>query len=185
MDECWCIRRIQCRNHYGISRRQLGNDQAVFWVVEIKYEASNSDNLAVITTWNRNGPTGSLQIYKSLWFNFSLKCESTDRTTRGSSLTPSISESFPTNCTPGDETAIQMIGDFHESIRLNCRIYAPRFSPSLAKSILMLKLFFSSSAQEQLAIVQEYLRWRCCCQWWFRNCVWCPIWSWRLICIWT
>ena len=61
---------------------------------------------------------------RSLWFNFAVKRESAQRPTRGSlSPTPSINK-ISSSCTPGDETAIQMIDDFHEHIRLYGRSYA-------------------------------------------------------------
>ena len=47
---------------------------------------------------------------RSLWFNFAVKRELPQRSVRGSSPSLSISD-ISSSCTPGDETAIQMIDD--------------------------------------------------------------------------
>ena len=60
------------------------------------------------------------------------------RSTRGSLPSLSISE-ISSSCSPGDETAIQMIDDFHEHIRIYGRSYAPRFPRALLDSIRTLK----------------------------------------------
>jgi hypothetical protein len=86
----------------------------------------------------RRDYNSSLQLNESLWFNFSVKRESAQRVTRGTLPLPSISE-ISSNCTPGDETAIQMIDDFHGHVRRYGRSYAPRFSPALLDALRTLK----------------------------------------------